>query len=93
MGPFTLYTPWWQSGSTSDEPERQIFVAAIKAENKGEVREILRNCFDKPPADIEISFLDELEEDWSPEENKSGRFPFADWMKKYWDREKYEQKE
>lgn len=93
MGPFTLYTPWWQSGFTCEEPERQILVAAIKAESEKEVKDILLGCYDKRPDDIEISFIDELEENWRPETNKSGRFPCASWMSKYWEREKYLQTE
>jgi len=93
MGAFELFTPWWCSGSTSDEPVREILVAAIKADSVDEIREILCNCYDKRPESIEISFIEECTDgSWDPVKNVSGRFPFAEWMHKYWEREKYEQK-
>lgn len=86
-----LSTPWWQSGVELDEPERQIYVAAIWAKDKAEIKEILYGCYDERPEpdDIEISFINERSDDWDPTENASGRFPWADWMTTYWERMEY----
>lgn len=89
MGPFTLYTPWWISGTTMDEPEKQIIVALIKAKDVGEVKEIIYTSYDKRPDKIEFSFINEVEPTWQP----SDRFPWEDWMTTCWKRQEYEQRE
>jgi hypothetical protein len=89
MGPFTLYTPWWISGTTMDEPEKQIIVALIKAKDGGEVKEIIYTSYDKRPDKIEFSFINEVEPTWQP----SDRFPWEDWMTTCWKRQEYEQRE
>lgn len=89
MGPFTLYTPWWISGTTMDEPEKQIIVALIKAKDGEEVKEIIYTSYDKRPDKIEFSFINEVEPTWQP----SDRFPWEDWMTTCWKRQEYEQRE
>ena len=89
MGPFTLYTPWWESGFTMEEPERQIMVALIKAKSEDEAKGIIYDAYDERPDDIEFSFVDEIEPTWKPND----RFPLATWMRKYWARLRYENKE
>lgn len=76
-----------------DEPERQIFCAAVWAENEAEIEEIIYGCYDKRPesGDIEFRFMEPLPADWDPRENKSGRFSVADWMVPYWERGEYRQ--
>jgi len=95
LGEFTLYTPWWQSGSTMQEPERQIFVGAFWADDWDEIEEILYSCYDKRPdsGEIEISSIEECPDDWNPREDLSDRFPWADWMTPYWERGEYRQEE
>ena len=92
-GKFALYSPWWLTGTTADEPERDIFVAAIWADDQAEVEAILHGCYDSPqePHQIEISFCEPLTFD--PKQNPSGRFGWADWMTKYWERGEYRQQE
>ena len=89
MGPFTLYTPWWVSGTTMDEPEKQIMVALIKAKDGEEVKEIIYTSYDKRPDKIEFSFINEVGPTWRP----SDRFLWADWMTPCWKRQEYEQRE
>lgn len=93
LGEFTLYTPWWQSGTECGEPERQIYVSAIWAEDEAEIKEILYGCYDRrpEPGDIEIASIGECPTVWEPSENKSGRFPWAGWMTAYWARGEYRQ--
>ena len=88
MGPFTLYTPWWESGFTMDEPERQIMVAAVKAPDEERVKEIIYGCYDKRPDDIEFSFINERTPDWDP---YCDRFEADDWMEACWARDEYQQ--
>jgi hypothetical protein len=57
MGPFTLYTPWWISGTTMDEPEKQIIVALIKAKDVGEVKEIIYTSMDEPEKQIIVALI------------------------------------
>lgn len=93
LGAFELYTPWWESGLTMEEPERQIFCAAVWADDEDEIREIIYGSYDKRPEDgeIEVRFMEQRPDDWDPCENKSGRFEFADWMHPYWERGEYRQ--
>ena len=95
LGEFELYTPWWVSGVTCEEPERQTIVAAIWADGEGEIKEIIYNCYDKrpEPGEIEFRFMEPCSVDWDPRENKNGRFPFAKWMEPYWQRGEYRQEE
>lgn len=95
LGPFTLYTPWWESGMTMDEPERQIFCAAIWADDEEEVEAILYRCYDKTPEPyaIEVSFCESLEGRDEPWKTPGGRFRWAEWMEPYWARGEYRQEE
>ena len=90
LGKFTLYTPWWESGYTFEETERQCICAAIKARDEDHVREIVIGSYDDPPGVFEFRFVEPRPDDWSP---YTERFPEAEWMAPYWDREAYEQAE
>ena len=89
MGPFNLFTPWWISGSTMHEPPKFTLVALIKAKDEDEVKEIVFGAYDKRPADIEFSFIEQVEPTWQPND----RFPFDEWMSKYWARPRYKNEE
>jgi len=95
MGPFTLFSPWWKSGFTMEEPERQTMCAALWAENEAEIEEIIYGCYDERPeaGSIEFRFMEEHDDDWHPRDNLNDRFPWQSWMTKYWDRMEYRQVE
>lgn len=93
LGEFALYTPWWESGITMEEPERQVYVAAVWAEDEDEIKEIIYGSYDKRPEDgaIEFRFIEQMPVDWNPRDNPSGRFSFAEWMVPCWERGEYRQ--
>lgn len=78
-----------------DEPERKTLVAAIWADDIEEINEIVYGCYDNrpDPGEIEFRFIVHRSDNWDPRKNKSGRFPFADWMEPYWNRGEYRQEE
>lgn len=92
LGAFTLYSPWWISGLTMDEPERQTLCAAIKTVSEDSVKEIIYAAYDKMPdaGAIEFRFIEECEDNWEP---FSERFPEGAWMGPYWRRPHYIAKE
>lgn len=75
MGGFELHLPWWISGTRADGAD--TVCAAVIAASEDAAREIIFDCYDKRPFDIEWRFCDERAADWSP---FSERFPRADWM-------------
>jgi len=88
LGAFTLYSPWWFSGFTADEPERQTICAAIKTTSEEAVKEIVYSSYDKLPdaESIEFRFIEEADADWEP---FTDRFPEGAWMGPYWRRPRY----
>jgi len=78
-GPFELHTPWWVSGFTIEEPQRETIVAAVMAEDEEDAWKVVRASYDTSPTRLEQRFCDALgdREPWSAE---GGRFPRADWM-------------
>jgi len=89
MGPFTLYTPWWISGETDEEPARSIVCAAIKARDDSHVRELIHNGYDKSSGSVEFRFIIEKNDDWEP---YTDRFQEDLRMRQYWTRDRYIQK-
>lgn len=84
LGSFTLYWPWWISGSrvTLDKNDRikeeeHTICAAIQAESEEAAMGIVIACFDEKPKAMEWRFVEEKPDDWSP---FCDRFPRADWM-------------
>jgi hypothetical protein len=76
-GPFELHRPWWVSGFTMEEPQRDTIVAAVQAESVEAAWEVIHQAYDTPPTRIETRFCEPLD-------NRpvfSDRFPRADWMK------------
>jgi hypothetical protein len=78
LGGFTLFCPWWVSGSRgcSDEDEGTSVCAAIPAASEVEAKEVVRLAYDVPPAELEWRFAETRDRD-SP---FSDRFPRAKWM-------------
>jgi hypothetical protein len=81
-GPFELHTPWWISGYTMGDPEKQTIVGGIRAESEEAAYEAVRASYDTPPTELEERFCEQLlEGDRLPWSNPHGRFQLADWMK------------
>lgn len=67
MGKFKLYTPWWISKATADNPTKYVVVAAFKAKNVDDVYDIIINSYyQKKPVGIMFYFIEERREDWEP---------------------------
>lgn len=77
---FELHSPWWVSGSRSDDNAATV-VAAIRAESEEAAWEQVRLSYNNPPLDVERRFIQVL--DRSP---FSDRFPRDEWME--WDDER-----
>jgi len=75
MGAFTLYWPWWVSGSFSGGGT--TICAAVMAKDEEEAKSVVWNAFDTPPEGLAWRFCNEREPGWSP---FGDRFPKADWM-------------
>jgi hypothetical protein len=78
-GEFELHTPWWVSGFTMSEPQRDTIVAAVQAANEETAWAKVRAAYDTPPTRLEERFCDELEGTYA-QEPWTERFPHADWM-------------
>jgi hypothetical protein len=87
-GAFELHTPWWVSGFTMDNPQRETIVAAVQATSEDEAWDVVREAYDASPSRLQERFCEELDDGpnqpnktapWSTPEN--GRFPQADWMR------------
>lgn len=75
-GSFELHTPWWISGFTMEEPQRDTIVAAVQAEDVENAWEVIHRSYDTPPTRIETRFCERL----GDQPVFSDRFPRADWM-------------
>ena len=86
MGAFELHSPWWVSGRrVTHEPLKDVLeeptvVAAVQAVDEIAAKNIVRQSYDAPPADIEWRFCEPRPDDWTP---FNDRFPKAAWMR--WD--------
>ncbi len=78
-GEFELHSPWWISGFTISQPQRDTIVAAVQAESEEAAWEAVHAAYDTPPTRLERRFIDELG-DRVPWTDTGGRFPRADWM-------------
>jgi len=76
-GPFELHTPWWVSGFTMEEIQRDTIVAAVQAESVEAAWEVIHQSYDTRPTRIETRFCEPL----GDREPFSERFPRGDWMK------------
>ena len=76
MGAYTLYWPWWVSGSRISDDARTVCVA-IQATDDDAAKQMIFDAFDARPTAIEFRFLNEQPDDWSP---FNGRFRRASWM-------------
>lgn len=74
---YTLYWPWWVSGSRCHDDARTV-VAAIRAATEDDARAVVDAAQDDPALDLEWRFVEEVDDpDWSPYHD---RFPKATWM-------------
>jgi hypothetical protein len=78
-GEFELHSPWWVSGFTMSEPQRDTIVAAVQAANEETAWAIVRAAYDTTPTRLEERFCDQLDEKYA-QEPWTERFPRADWM-------------
>lgn len=84
-GAWELHTPWWISGyrivadrfAFDEERQEPTVVAAVKALNADEAKQIILDAHDTKPKELEWRFVEERPDDWTP---FSGRFPRAAWM-------------
>lgn len=75
LGAFELHTPWWISGESG--AGHLSICAAIRAETKAAVREIVYGAYDTRPDYIEFRFCEERPAGWEP---FNSRFQRAAWM-------------
>ena len=75
-GPFTLHTPWWETGY--DMGERITMCAAIAADSEDLAKRRIHESYDVPPASIEWRFVLRRPDCW--EGPNSERFPTEAWM-------------
>lgn len=73
---FEYHGPWWISGMSADDAD--IICAAVVATDEETAKEVIRLCYDNPPARITWRFCNERPDDWAP---FCDRFQRADWMK------------
>jgi hypothetical protein len=85
-GPFELHTPWWVSGCTLEEVQRDTIVGAVQADSEDDAWQVVYESYDTPPTRIEPRFCDKLDDEAKgvsarePWTEVDGRFPRADWM-------------
>lgn len=81
-GGFELHSPWWVSGwsITEDDKEESIFVGAIRADSEEDAWAKIAAAYDTPPEKgVNQRFIEELKAPY-PWEHESPRFPLGDWM-------------
>jgi hypothetical protein len=76
-GPFTLHTPWWESGWRMSDDAGTV-VAAVLAPTEDAAKEVVLAAHDARPAALEWRFVNSRPADWTP---FCDRFQRANWMR------------
>jgi hypothetical protein len=77
MGKFELHSPWWISGTRTDDDASTI-CAAVQAEDEEAAKEVVLASYDTRPTALEWRFCEPRMSGWTP---FGDRFTRKEWMK------------